>query len=171
MKRINRYLIFLLVFSLCFCTQVETQIECIDILYNSEKYGGSQYEVTINPKIIISNNNDKDLYIKKNEIDSLNIIINRKKYLMILDENKYDKEILLKPNSKLLFEYSTYFREAAKNYDDQYIDSIVSLSEIRDKKKKKINKSSNFKTVSWMKAYIKETYYTPNGTKIEKIGE
>jgi len=153
------------------CRQVEFQIEEIRILYNSEKYNEKRYDVSIDSKFHLINNSNDELYYSINDIDTVNILIKNTNYTMTIINDSLKSQKKLKPKEKIYIYYKTDYHQISNNYDNPSITKEISKGIITTKKKEVIKKSTNFTVKSRLKAYIKNSYYTPNKTKIEEIGE
>lgn len=167
-KLLSLFLAFVLISS---CEKVKIQIDEIEVIYNSEKHNGEKYDVSISPKIFLTNNSNKNIPFNINNIDSLQILINNTNYIMSImgDSLKNKKE--LSPNEKLIIYYKTDYHRVSEVFDSNIITDDILKSVIINKKKSVIEKSPNFIIKPRIKAYVKKTYYTPNGTKIEEIGD
>lgn len=161
-------LVFVLILS---CKQIKIQIDEIEIIYNSEKYNGNKYDVSINPKIFLTNNSNKNIPFSISDIDSLGILINNTNYAMSIMDDSLKNKKELSPNEKLVVYYKTDYHRVSENFDNTIITDDILKSVIIKKSKSVIEKSANYRVKPRVKAYIKKTYYTPNGKKIEEIGD
>ncbi|MCC9036519.1 hypothetical protein LNP80_20145 [Chryseobacterium sp. C-39] len=153
------------------CKDVEFQIEEIRILYNSEKYKGKKYDVSIDSKFYLTNNSNDEVYYNINDIDTVNILIKDTYYIMTIINDSLKPQRKIKPKEKIYIYYKADYHQISNNYDNPIITKEISKSIITTKKKYLIKKSSDFIVKSRLKAYIKNSYYTPNKTKIEEVGE
>ena len=168
----TKLLVLLLAFVLISsCNQMKIQIEEVEIIYNSEEYNGKKYDVSINPKLFLTNNSNKNMRFNVSDIDSLSILINNTTYAMSIMDDSLKNKKELSPNEKLIVYYKTDYHRVSENFDNTIITDDILKSVIINKRKSVIEKSSKFIVKPRIKAYIKKTYYTPNGTKIEEIGD
>ena len=167
-KLLSLLLAFVLISS---CRQVKIQIDETEIIYNSEKYNGKKYDVSICPKISLTNNSNKNVQYNISDIDSLHILINNTNYVMTIMDDRLKNKKELSANEKLIIYYKTDYHRVSEVFNNDIIANDILKSVIINKRKSVIEKSTNFITKPRIKAYIKKTYYTPNGTKIEEIGD
>lgn len=168
----TKLLVLLLAFVLISsCKQMKIQIEEVEIIYNSEEYNGKKYDVSINPKLFLTNNSNKNMRFNVSDIDSLSILINNTTYAMSVMDDSLKNKKELSPNEKLIVYYKTDYHRVSENFDNTIITDDILKSVIINKRKSVIGKSSKFVVKPRIKAYIKKIYYTPNGTKIEEIGD
>ncbi|MDO5614803.1 MAG: hypothetical protein Q4G16_01330 [Cruoricaptor ignavus] len=171
MKASELLLLLLTVISISSCKQIKVQTDEIKIIYNSEKYNGKKYDVSINPKIFVINNSNKNIPFSISDIDSLRIIINNTNYVMSIMSDSLKNKKKLTPNEQLIVYYKTDYHNVSEIFNDTIITNDILKSVIINKKKSVIEKSPNFIVKPRIKAYIKKEYHTPNGTKIEEIGD
>lgn len=170
--KINKLLLLLLIFVLISsCSQLKIQIDEIEIIYNSKKFNGKKYDVSISPKVSLINNSNKNIAFNIRDIDTLQILINNTNYDMSIIDDSLKPKMELSPNEKLIVYYKTDYHKISEGFDNNMIADEIVKSLILNKEKSVIEKASNFTVKPRIQAYIKKTYYTPNGTKIEEIGD
>ncbi len=170
--KIDKLVLLIITYSLVLsCKNIEFQVEEIKIVYNSESHNEKKYDISINPKFYLINNSNDELFYNFNDIDTINILVKDTNYTMTIINDSLKNQKKLSPKEKVYIYYNSDYHQISSNFDNPNITKEISKSIITDKKKSVIEKSSDFIVKSRLKAYIKNSYHTPDKTKIEEIGE
>lgn len=149
-------LFFLVLFMGCKKQLIEASISKQDLLYNSYKFDGEQYEVTLETSILFINHKGIMIDLKKESFDTLLFKTNNHTYYLHLNEPS--GEWLINPNDSIITTYQSDFISLS---DTKHNDSLMNLVEkgkvyLADDKQE-IPKNNQYEIIEWVKLYLKDT--------------